>query len=131
MMRTAQTARLAAPPLSRRPLSRRIVTLVALFVFVLHGLVVQTHVHPAGPQLSGHVATATGQTIPAPLNPSQDRGNCRLCQEMAHAGAYITPVIILPSATLVFAAAAFQPDPAARPWFAPAFGWQSRAPPRH
>ena len=126
MMRTAQTARLAAPPLSRR-----IVTLAALFVFVLHGLVVQTHVHPADPQLSGHMAAATAQTIPAPLNPSQDRGNCRLCQEMAHAGAYITPVIILPPATLVFAAAALQPDPTARPWFAPLFGWQSRAPPRH
>ena len=127
MTRTAQTARPAAPSLSRR-----IVTLAALFVFVLYGLVVQTHVHPAGQQLSGQVAAnATGQTIPAPLNPSQDRGNCRLCQEMAHAGAYITPVIILAPTTLVFAAAAFRPDPVARPWSAPAFGWQSRAPPRH
>jgi hypothetical protein len=127
MIRTAQTTVHPAAP----PLSRQIATLVTLLVFVLHGLVLQTHIHPAEPQFSGHtVAAAAGQTVPAPLSPSQDRGNCRLCQEMVHAGAYITPVIILAPAVLVFRAAIFQPAPVVRSWSAPAFGWQSRAPPR-
>lgn len=128
---TTQTARLTAPPpLSRRSLSRRIVTLAALFAFVLYGLVVQTHVHPAAPQFSGPVASS--QSIPGPLNsPTPDQGNCRLCQEIMHAGAYITPVAVLLPTIQVVTIAAAQPDPAARPWSRPALGWQSRAPPRN
>ena len=124
------TVRAASPAIP--PLNRRLLALAALLAFFLQSLAVQTHVHPANTNLdiAGTVAAAA-PSVPGPLtNSDLDRGSCRLCQEMAHAGAYITPVAALLPAILVFALEAPGFELADRPAPAPAFAWQSRGPPR-
>ncbi|MBN9590391.1 MAG: hypothetical protein BGN85_08530 [Alphaproteobacteria bacterium 64-11] len=117
--------RLAIPPLNRRLLA-----LLALLAFFLQGLAVQTHIHPASLNLPTTVAAASGPSLPGPLTgPDLDQGSCRLCQEMAHAGAYLAPVAALLPAILVFALEPPAFELADRPAPAPAFAWQIRGPP--
>jgi hypothetical protein len=110
---------------------RRLVTLVALLAFFLQGLAIQTHIHQQSP-LS--VAGIQASTLPAPSPlktlDSADPANCRLCQELVHAGALVQPVVTTLAVTLSVLPAflAVTPQPAAH--MAPAFAWQGRAPPR-
>ncbi|MCP5410793.1 MAG: hypothetical protein H6924_01390 [Alphaproteobacteria bacterium] len=126
-----------ATVLTSRPahplLSRRVLALAAILAFFLQSLAVQTHIHPAGPHLLVPSAAAAGQPLPAgPLkSPDLDQGSCRLCQEMAHAGAYLTPVISFLPVALAFAAEPLFLERTQNPRAAPAFGWRSRGPPRH
>lgn len=120
-----RTARLPAPALNRRLLA-----VLAVLAFFLQSLAVQTHIHAASPNPTHQVVAAAGTPLPGPLSsPDLDQGSCRLCQEMAHSGAYITPAVSLLPAVLIYAAEIYRPERAARPRPAPAFGWQSRGPP--
>jgi hypothetical protein len=110
--------------------ARRYVTLFALLAFLLQSFAVQSHIHPLDKPAS---VTAAINNIPAPVKKIDpvDLGSCRLCQELIHAGAFVAPSAFgLPAsqsaATIVFTAL-----PLLAGLLAPAFAWQSRAPPRH
>jgi hypothetical protein len=111
----------------------RLVALAALLAFFFQSFAVQTHVHhPAGLAVAG-VSHVTNAAPAGPLKSGDpdDPANCRLCQELAHAGTYLTPapapLPILISAVSVVTAALPQAVRLALPGFA----WQSRAPPIH
>lgn len=110
----------------------RFLALLALVAFLLQSMAVQTHVHPAGPQEFGP-GTAVAMALPAQGPPTNwtSPDACRLCQEIAHTGAYITPTVILPAALLAIAAR--QPVREDRAFLATAssFIWRSRGPPTH
>ena len=112
------------------PATRRWVTMVALLAFFLQGLAVQTHIHPAGP-----VAKLVSVNSAAPAAPAKNQDpvdQCPLCQELVHAGAYITPsaavLLAAPLSTVRAIPLALLPT---RAQSAPAFAWQSRAPPQN
>ena len=62
------------------------VTVLVLLAFVLQSLVIQTHIH----QLVQPVA-ASSVPAPAPLKSQNPIDQCRLCQELVHAGTFVTP----------------------------------------
>jgi len=105
------------------------VTVVALLAFFLQSLVVQTHIHQPGQTL---VAKAASAHMPAstPLKNSDPIDQCRLCQELVHANAFVTPSTIAVYADLGFVLAIFAPLPVFIGGLSRAFAWQSRAPPR-
>jgi hypothetical protein len=113
--------------LSRSRSARRWVTAFALLAFFLQGLAVQTHVHPS-PQPEA-VKVQTGGTHKAPLK-LDPMDQCRLCQELFHAGAYIAPSVTASPLSLTFVAAGFTVLLAFAAGPEAAFSWQSRAPPR-
>jgi hypothetical protein len=106
---------------------QRWVTVFALLAFFLQGLAVQTHIHE-------QVPVAKAATLPAPVKApfkSQDpTDQCRLCQELVHAGSFITPSAAATPADLSFVTVVFTAVTAPETAFARAFAWQSRAPPR-
>lgn len=120
-------ARAIAAPLA--PV-RRLVMLAVLLAFAFQAYVVQTHLHTqALPGASQQLVQGHGPAKPVPHDPL-DPATCKLCQELVHSGAVITPA--LPELVLLLDwAAAFLP-PAQLPAtaIAPETGWQSRAPPR-
>ena len=67
---------------------------------------------------------------PAPLKAQDPIDQCRLCQEMAHAGIFVAPSASAALISLTYAAAVFAALPGLTTRSATAFGWQSRAPPR-
>ena len=105
---------------------QRWVTLFALLAFFLQGLAVQTHIHELTP-----VAKTAAQPAPAksPLKSQDPVDQCRLCQELVHAGIFVTPSAAASPVGLGFIAVSFfsllisATDPAT------AFTWRSRAPP--
>ena len=111
------------------PAARRWLTLAALLAFFLQTLAVQTHIHTLDQAPAAKLAAA--HTVPVVPPKSQDPvDQCRLCQELVHAGAFVAPSSVAVLAGLDESVAAFHllvpgnSDPA------PAFAWQSRAPPR-
>jgi len=103
------------------------VTLVALLAFFLQSLAVQTHVHqPVQPA----AAKTASQPVPAPLKGQDPIDQCRLCQELVHAGIFVTPSVIAVLVGLNSGTAIFALLPAFARTSAKAFAWQSRAPPR-
>jgi hypothetical protein len=104
------------------------VTLFALATFFLQSYLVQTHVHPA----SEPVAQTLGLHSPAPgpLKTQDPVDQCRLCQELIHAGAFITPTASAVAASQAVIQAAVLVLPRRVALVATAFAWQSRAPPR-
>ncbi len=116
-----------AARLSRSRSARRWITALALLAFFLQGLAVQTHVHPSLQDAAVKIQAGGAHKGPLKLDPMDQ---CRLCQELVHAGTYIAPSAIANPLSLTFVAAnftvllAFAAGPAA------AFSWQSRAPPR-
>jgi hypothetical protein len=103
--------------------------LALLLAFAFQAFAVQTHLHG---QPAGTVQQVQGDTPAKPL-PSDplDPATCKLCQELVHSTAVITPAA--PELVLVLAwVAAFLP-PAQLPALGlqPETGWQSRAPPQH
>jgi hypothetical protein len=103
------------------------VTLLALLAFFLQGLAVQTHVHD---QAQAVKTSALPAPVKAPLKSQDPIDQCRLCQELVHAGSFITPSIAAVPADLTYVTAAFLilTGPITAP--ATAFAWRSRAPPR-
>jgi hypothetical protein len=111
------------------PAKRWVMTL-ALLAFFFQNLAIQSHFHPlAQPQ---NVKTATAAHLPAttPLRNQEPVDQCRLCQELMHAGVFVTPSVSAILATLTFATAVFTAWPSAALSLVTAFAWQSRAPPR-
>ena len=108
--------------------AKRWLTLLALLAFFLQSLAIQTHIHPADLTPIAKLGTTHA---PAPLKSQDPVEQCRLCQELVHAGSFITPTAALLAGPL----ARFQAIPLAllpaRARSAPAFAWQSRAPPRN
>jgi hypothetical protein len=114
--------------ITAKPVASRLVTLFALLVFALQGCLVQTHIHglPSAPQRTMHVSAPAA---PGPVDP-YDPASCPLCQEILHAGVFVTPAIAglpLQLDWIVFLAATFVPDPVT---VQRSLNWQSRAPPR-
>jgi len=118
-----------AHALSRPNPARRWITVLALLAFFLQGLTLQTHVHqPILPAAAAKIQTDGAPKAPLKLDPMDQ---CRLCQELVHAGTFVSPSASVSAADLTSVAASFVTllviaiDPAT------AFAWQSRAPPRH
>ena len=106
-------------------------TAFALLAFFLQSLAVQTHIHAPLQTAGGQAVAAPGRAGQAPLKTQDPIDQCRLCQELVHAGIFVAPVCRLRrSPDLTFAAAVSPPCPAFTPSSATAFAWQSRAPPR-
>jgi hypothetical protein len=105
------------------------VTLLALLAFFLQSLVVQSHFHPA-PQPAGAQTATAHVPAPAPLRGEGPVDQCRLCQELLHAGAFVTPSASFAVASLALTTAIFSALPSALISPATAFAWRSRAPPR-
>lgn len=111
------------------PTVKRWVTLAALLAFFLQTLLVQTHIHPL--DMAPVAKVVASHTVPAAPSKSQDPvDQCPLCQELVHAGTFITPTAALLAAPLaqVQAIPLLLLPPRART--APAFAWRSRAPPQ-
>ena len=112
--------------ISRPAPARKWLGVFALLAFFLQSLVVQTHIHqPQSP------AAAASQHVPAPLKTQDPIDQCRLCQELVHAGHFVAPSALVAVASPVFVAAVFTALPAQPDRPATAFAWRSRAPPRH
>ena len=110
---------------------RRFVTLAALLAFTFQCILVQSHVHgPAFAPSLDHSVKISAPALPAGPD-NDDPANCPLCQEMLHAGSYVTPTavtITLPVTVVRIAA----PIPVLLlRLFAPSHDWQGRAPPQH
>jgi hypothetical protein len=114
----------------KQPAARQYVTLFALLAFFLQSFAVQSHIHPLNTPAT---VTAAVNNIPAPVKTIDpvDLGSCRLCQELIHAGAFVAPSAIAVPASTGAAAFVFTALPLLAGMLAPAFAWQSRAPPHH
>ena len=122
MTRLGQVISSSSPP-------RKWVTALVLLAFFLQSLAIQAHVHPNFAPAAVKAA-ALGETGPAPLKNQDQPDQCRLCQEMVHAGSFFTPSIVALAAGLSFTAATFAVLRAPPHSSATAFAWQGRAPPR-
>jgi hypothetical protein len=118
-------ARPAASPI------KRWVTLAALLAFFLQGLAVQTHIHPASMAPVAKLASIHAATPAAPAKNQDPVDQCPMCQELVHAGAYISPSAALLAAPLAMVRAIPLALLPTRAQSAPAFAWQSRAPPQN
>jgi hypothetical protein len=115
--------------ISRPEVSRKWLAVFALLSFFLQTLAVQTHIHQQFP-LTTDKAVTHGTSAPAPGKNQDPMDQCRLCQELVHAGTFVTPSAALALATLIFVAATFAALPPATARSTTAFAWNSRAPPR-
>ncbi|HET7083514.1 MAG TPA: hypothetical protein VFI23_02000 [Rhizomicrobium sp.] len=109
------------------PCARRWVTILTLLAFFLQGLAVQTHIHQ--PNISPAVKVQTGAThkTPIKLDPVD---HCRLCQELVHAGNFVTPSASIALASLSLVSVIFAALVLPQGRSATAFTWRSRGPPR-
>jgi hypothetical protein len=114
---------------SRPNATRKWVSVFALLAFFLQSLVVQTHIHQQLP-LSLAKAATQGTSAPTPAKNQDPIDQCRLCQELAHVGHFVTPSALATFANLAFIVAIFAALPAPPDRFSTAFAWNSRAPPR-
>jgi hypothetical protein len=131
MMPLEPTIRRPAPAdVMGRTGTRQWVTIFALLAFFLQSLAVQTHFHHPMPQSVGTQTTAGGHMPPAPVRNQEPVDQCRLCQELLHAGIFVTPSTASALASLTLTAVAFTPLPSALASLTTAFAWQSRALPR-
>jgi hypothetical protein len=116
--------------ISRSSPPRKWVGIFALLAFFLQSLAVQTHIHQQLPLTVAKTASQ-GTSAPAPAKNQDPIDQCRLCQELAHAGHFITPAALAAVASPAFVAAIFAVLPAQADRSTRAFAWRSRAPPRH
>jgi hypothetical protein len=98
----------------RRFAAARLVVLVTLLAFSIQTYLTQTHIHFASEDQSsrahGQLVLGGGKVSPnAPVErkdrypANQDPANCPLCQELVHAGQFVTPAasaLLLPSLSL-------------------------------
>lgn len=110
---------------------RLAVTLLALFAFVLQTFVVQTHIHgsakigaaPFAERIAGQ-----GQQ-PDKFPPADDPANCQICQELLHAGSFVTPMaaaLLVSSVVTDIAVVVVEIEAITQTY---AHGWTSRGPP--
>ena len=111
------------------PAKRWVMTL-ALLAFFFQNLALQTHFHTVAQPQSAKTAIVAHLPASAPLRSQEPVDQCRLCQELLHAGTFVTPPASAILASLTFATAVFTAPPSAAVSFVTAFAWQSRAPPR-
>jgi hypothetical protein len=114
---------------SRPAPARRWITTLALLAFFLQSLTLQTHVHQPF-QASAKAATLGLGGAKVPLKSQDPVDQCRLCQELLNAGAFIAPTVASSAVDLSFVAASLAAATAVLANPARAFAWQSRAPPR-
>ena len=124
-------ARTATIPALKASVVKRWVTAFALLAFLLQGFAVQSHIHAPLAPAAKSVSQQEAAPPNAPLKSQDPIDQCRLCQEVAHAGIFVAPSAAAAAITLTFALAVFAAQPDVAPPSATAFGWQSRAPPRH
>jgi len=115
--------------ISRSSPTRKWVGIFALLAFFVQSLAVQTHVHPQLPAIAK--TAAQGTSAPTPAKNQDPIDQCRLCQELIHAGTFVTPSAVTTVAILSLVAAVFAASVAPANHSATAFAWRSRAPPRH
>ncbi len=108
----------------------RWVTLAAILAFFLQSLAIQTHIHPAKPPAFAKVS-AVHIPGPEPLKAQDPIDQCRLCQELVHAGAFVAPSALAIPSSQILVLATFAVLPRWSAAQTPAFAWRSRAPPRH
>ena len=111
-----------------RPLLSRFAMLFMLVAFAVQGLAVQTHIHGDPLTALDHVTHVSAPVAPASQDP-YDPANCPLCQELLHAGVYVTPAVN--DFAVILNAVVFAPAFALLPHAATErqHSWQSRAPP--
>lgn len=109
--------------------TRRYITLFALLAFFLQGLALQSHLHQWSSPLSS-IAAISDAPAPVQKHDPADPNHCRLCHELTQAGTFVAPGVSALPASLNFIAAVFVALPLLSDAFAPAFAWQSRAPPQ-
>jgi hypothetical protein len=106
--------------------ARLAITLFALLAFALQGYVTQTHIH-----LTHAMSVTLGVPAEHEKYPSKDDpSNCPLCQEILHAGAFVTPsaaALLLPTFTVSTIALVIDTPIAITVL---SHSWQGRAPPR-
>jgi hypothetical protein len=105
---------------------RLAITLFALLAFALQGYVTQTHIHLTRAMSASLSVPAEHEKYPSKDDPS----NCPICQEILHAGAFVTPSavpLVLPSFAVSIIATIVEIPVAARTL---SHNWQGRAPPR-
>ena len=108
--------------------TRKWMAVFALLAFFFQSLAVQTHIHPQSTSAAQTVSVDIGQKS-APLKSQDPVDQCRLCQEMVHAGNFVTPPVAAALASLNFVPAVFATLVLPKNPSATAFIWQSRAPP--
>jgi hypothetical protein len=113
--------------LSRPNPSRRWITVLALLAFFVQGLTLQTHIHQPILPAVAKIQADSAPKAPLKLDPMDQ---CRLCQELVHAGTFISPSATVSAADLTTVAASFAVQLVLATDPATAFAWQSRAPPR-
>jgi hypothetical protein len=117
-----------------RPGSARFaLALVAALGFFLQGFIAQTHVHVVSRDGAG-IALAAGDVNEHdgkrnPFPGSDDPANCPTCQQLAHAGSYVTPVAAPVQAPSQHRAHAEGFVPLHSDDFILSHAWRSRAPP--
>ena len=77
--------------------ARRWITALALLAFFLQGLTLQTHVHQPLLPVAAKLQTDSAPKAPLKLDPMDQ---CRLCQELVHAGTFINPSAAVTAAEL-------------------------------
>jgi len=107
--------------------ARRWITALALLAFFLQGLTLQTHVHQPLLPAVAKIHADNAPKAPLKLDPMDQ---CRLCQELVHAGTFVSPSATVSAAHLTTVAASFAIQLVLATDSATAFAWQSRAPPR-
>ncbi len=107
--------------------ARRWITALALLAFFLQGLTLQTHVHQPLLPVAAKLQTDSAPKAPLKLDPMDQ---CRLCQELVHAGTFINPSAAVTAAELTIVAASLISGQTIATNIATAFAWRSRAPPR-
>ena len=117
----------------RETTARVIISLLVMLAFGLQSYITQTHIHLKPDTFSSYskLSHETGKENPSDKFPANgDPANCPICQEIAHAGQFVTPsaaVLLLPTAAISIVALATEiivvPLRASHTW-------RSRAPPR-
>ncbi len=113
-------------------LCQALTLVVALFALVCQTVLVRAHVHPHAAVASVYedVTAADPHSAVRRGHPPQDQpSNCPICEELAHADAYITPqlaTITPPPQAEIWVGATPHRGPS---WSSRSHAWRSRAPP--
>jgi hypothetical protein len=105
--------------------------LAVLLAFAFQAYVVQTHIHgQTRAAATVQQVLAGGPERPLPNDPL-DPATCKLCQELVHSVAVVTPTAPVLVLLLDWVAAFRAPAQVPATAIPPETGWQSRAPPQH
>ena len=107
---------------------RRLAMMVMLLAFAFQAYAVQTHLH-GKPFAAAPVQLLKAPAKPLPADPL-DPATCKLCQELVHAGAAISPGGPAFAVLLDWSTVAVPPALLPAATTAARTGWQSRAPPK-